>query len=192
MLSVNSIIEIVIGLFLIQALLHLLLNPHALRQEPTNERVGEVVENRGTRAMGIFAVVLVVVSFVLTSPIGDDSLQFLALVTTLLSAGFLMLAFMVEVYGGLNDFLFKLQEDSLTYAGLLLFSGLYLIVASIQSLESLSFVILAFVIISWVFWFYYKVDYLFIIQRREWSAIHADRLEYVRNALANFLNKLPI
>lgn len=101
MLSAEVILYGLVGVFIFQLICHALINPQSLYRAPTSDRTDEMVENRGSRAMGIFAVVLVVVNFII-SPSSSSSIvpsESTALVTTLFSAGFLMIAFILEVYG---------------------------------------------------------------------------------------------
>lgn len=173
-----------ISLFTLQAVANIVVNPYALIQEPTSPNADEMVAQRGSRAIGIFAVVLVVVNFILDPTSDIINPQSIALVTTLISAGFLMVAFSLEVIGGLNVFLFKVQEDSLTYAGLLLFTGLYFVLDEVDAPSILTILVLAFLILSWSIWIIYKFDYIVNIQSMEWEAIDYSRCQATRQAIA--------
>lgn len=169
-----------IGVFIGQAIFHLMINPYSWFQEP-QPRAQEIVERRGYQAIGIFAVVLLVITFILSPPMNESRLSDLALTTTLVSAGFLMLAFIIDLYAGVNVFLFKLQEDSLSFAGLLLFSGLFFVIISVEVDQILAYVILLFVIIAWLVWLYYKIEYIFKIQRMEWDYIGKSRIQFLKD-----------
>lgn len=80
-------------------------------------------------------------------------------------------------------FLFKLQEDSLNYAGLFLFTGLYSLVDSVTDLQILSTVLLSFTVISWLIWIHYKKVYLWSVQRSEWDAMDSSRRDYLKDKI---------
>ncbi|MFC6616177.1 hypothetical protein ACFQAS_14820 [Halopenitus salinus] len=151
-----------------------------------------MVAQRGSRAIGIFAVVLVVVNFIIDPTSEIINVESLALVTTLISAGFLMLAFVLEVIGGLNVFLFKIQEDSLTYAGLLLFTGLYFVLRGVDAPPLLTILVLVFIILSWTVWIVYKIDYLLNIQQMEWDAVDDSRYNVGKRVLNRHKVKITI
>lgn len=97
-----------------------------------------------------------------------------------------MLAFILELQGGLNTLYFKIQEDSLSYAGLLLFTGLYFVVDSVETPKTFTGLILVFLIISWGMWFSYKYKYL-RVQKMEWDATKNDsKVRYVLKKLNPF------
>lgn len=125
-------------------------NPTIIRNQPTADRIEEVVETRSSRAMGLFAIVLVVITFILNQSKDMSSPEelTLALTTTLLAAGFLILVFVSETHGIINKFWHRLQEDALYYSGLLLFTGLYFIVRSIEVSNVLKYTVSSFIVLA--------------------------------------------
>lgn len=123
------VVVTVLILFIIDILAIIVAKPTILTNSPSAENSMEIVDQSAGRALAIFALVLVVVQFSLDG----DSLAYyetLSLTTLVLAAGFLIISFMLELVTDLRTIFFRIQLNALRYSGLLLFSGLFLILYS--------------------------------------------------------------
>lgn len=168
--SVACLSSLVLGVFILNLLLKLLANPASLITSPTSEKAMEVVDKSSTRSIAIFSIVLVVIQFSLpNSP--DTPLshwQSLAISILTLSAGFLTVSFILELWGSVINYFFNLQITALRYAGLLLFSGLYFLLEAKNISGTSPSILGIFVLLAWVLWIIHELDYILKAEREEW------------------------
>lgn len=144
---------VVVVAFLLPLLLQILVNPSALREEPSNKRKSEIIENRKSWSVGIFAIDIVIANFILTSNQPLEQSEILALASIVLSAVFLMLAYEMEGFAGLTRVFFRAQEYSLEFGGFLLFLSLFFLMKALSPLPEFPWIIgggIAIILGTWV------------------------------------------
>lgn len=150
--------------------------------------MGFVDQNSG-RAIAIFAIVLVIIQFLL----GDSEIgyyELLTLNTLVICSGFLMLTFSLELFGAIRSDFFNLQATSLRYSGLVLFLGLFFMLLSTPLPTSISYIFGIFVGFVWFLWLIHELIYIFSIQREEWSAVDKTRRVWFRDATESHLKSI--
>lgn len=188
MISIRTIYLILLGVFVCVPLFQILINPASSTESPSSEDSMSVVDRTASESIALFAIVLVVIQFILEdTEIGDY--QELTIGVLTLCAGFLMLTFILELFGVVKVILFHLQITALRYSGLLLFSGLYVLLLSYQLDPLIQRLFGVFVLISWITWIIHEINYL-RIQQREWDSRDIDRSMWVRKAIKNKLSML--
>lgn len=189
MVSVAIFSGIVLSLFILDHLLQIWANPASLTETPTADDSIDVVDQSATNSIGIFAIVLVVIQFTMDEfPLKYYGL--LALSALSLSSGFLILTFMLELFGSLRVFLHRLQITSLRYAGLLLFLGLYLLLISMPIPAEIYQLLGIFVVLAWIMWIVHELDYIFITQRREWRDNDQSKSEWMEDQISYIYNRI--
>lgn len=178
MLSISKIYIVAILGFALIPVLQFIINPNSISEPPTSSKSMDIVDRTSAQSIALFALVLVIIQFILD---GGEITQYQALTIGVLSlcAGFLMLTFILELFGGMWVIVFHLHITSLRYSGLLLFSGLYFLLLSYQ-LDSIIYIVLGgFVLLSWATWVIHELHYLMITQRREWNETNQHRKEWL-------------
>jgi len=158
-----------IGIFLAVPILQYMINPGSLSQHPTADDSMSVVAQTAAQSIAIFAIVLVIIQFILDSG-SIDGYRLLAINVLVLSASFLMVTFTMEMIADIKVLFFHLQLTAVRYSGLLLFLGLYFFLLSTDAPDVISNVFGAFVLITWLAWFIHEINYLFIRQSIEIEA----------------------
>jgi len=182
MVSIGEIYLILLVIFVSVPALQILINPASISEPPPSEDSMDVVDRKSSESMALFAIVLVIIQFVLE---GDQTGYYQEITIGVLTfcSGVLMLPFILELFGDVRIVLFHLQITALRYSGLLLFSGLFFLLQSYQLNPVIQIVFAFFVLISWGAWIYHELRYLFILQRREWDSNESDRYEWFRKFL---------
>lgn len=187
MISIGLVYLILLGAFISVPAGQILINPASTTEAPSSEDSMSVVDRTASESVALFAIVLVVIQFILE----DNQMgyyQELTIGVLTVCAGFLMLTFILELFSGIRVVLFHLQITALRYSGLLLFSGLFFLLQSYQLNPQIQLLFGVFVLLSWVTWIVHELNYLFRIQRREWDNRDIDRGEWFRKAIRK---KLP-
>jgi hypothetical protein len=164
------VLIILLLIFIADFILKIIVNPASLLNEPTSDSTIEIVDKTSTRSIAIFSIVLVVIQFSLPSTAGV-SLSYwesLSVGVLTLSAGFLTISFIMELWGSVLIFAFNLQITSLRYAGLLLFLGMCFLLQSYSIPETTTTIFALFVVLSWILWIMNEIDYL-STQKDEWD-----------------------
>lgn len=174
------------SLFFLSQILKLYMNPASIINSPDSDGAIEDVDKFSTRSIAIFSIVLVVINFTLSSS-PDQELGYWGILTVnvlTLSASFLILSFVLEMWGAVKNYLFNLQITALRYAGLLLFMGLYFLLRTEDMNSSYSFIFSVFVIIAWIMWIIHELDYIFNLEKKEWENSSFDsRSECIKKAM---------
>ncbi|MFC6952233.1 hypothetical protein [Halorubellus litoreus] len=154
-----------------------LINPATLTEPPTSNEIASAVDQFAGRALSILAVVLVVLQFTLD---GSDITHFeeLTLIALTVSAGLLMVTFILELVGAIRILFFRLQLSALRYAGLLLFLSIVLVLKAKSVPEIMPFSLSVFVGLSWIIWILHELHYIFKTQREEWDSIDMKRCDW--------------
>lgn len=158
------------------------MNPTRLSNIPTTSDSMDYIDQNSGRAIAIFAIVLVVIQFVLEDPpIGVY--EMMSLNVLVICSGFLMLTFALELFGAVRTELFNLQATSIRYSGLLLFLGLFFLLLSTPLPDIAIHIFGGFVALVWLLWFLHELIYIFSIQRDEWAAVGKTRKRWVCEAI---------
>lgn len=183
MISLSNFSLALIGLFLLDHVLILLMNPASLTDSPTSKDSMKVVDQSAGRSIAIFALVLVVIQFALDGT-NLTHYEILSLATLTMAAGFLMITFVLELFADLKILLFRVQLTSLRYSGLLLFFGLFLLLKSKPIPDILPNTFGAFVAVSWLIWIIHESHYIFSTQKDDWRAKETTRSEWFKDKLS--------
>lgn len=192
-LGVLLLLSFSLGIFIISQALKLYINPASLINSPSSENAMENVDKSSTRSIAIFSIVLVIIQFTLPNT-ANLELRFWGVLTVsvlTLSASFLMISFVLEIWGSRKNYLFNLQQSALRYAGLLLFVGLYFLLTS-EGISGLNTAVFAFFLLgSWTLWILHEIDYIFNIERKEWMKNNYDsKYRCLKTAAAGFKKKM--
>lgn len=191
MISIGEIYLILLTGFLFVPIAQVLINPASSTEPPSSEDSMSVVDRTASESIALFAIVLVIIQFILE---GDEIgyYQEITIGVLALCAGFLMLTFILELFSDIRVVLFHLQITALRYSGLLLFSGLYFLLSSYNLDTVIQYLFGSFVLLSWLTWIFHELKYLFGIQLREWNSRDLDRNEWfceaIRQRLPSLLN----
>lgn len=179
----------VLVLFIIDILAIAVMNPAVLVDSPSAENSMETIDQNAGRALAIFALVLVVIQLSLD---GDTLTYYenLSLITLVLSAGFLIVAFVLELIADFKIILFRIQITSLRYSGILLFSGLTLILYSKNIPGIVPTLFGIFVSTTWIIWIIHELHYIFITQRKDWNMRKIRRRDYFCNIISSSCEKI--
>lgn len=177
---INSVFLISTGMvvFFLVPFLQIIINPASLSQYPTADDSMSVVAQTAARSVAIFALVLVIIQFILNNGT-IDGYQLLAISVLVLCSCFLMMAFIMELIGDIRVLFFHLQLTALRYSGLLLFLGLYFLLRSTDIPNIISAFFGVFVSIAWLAWIIHELHYLLIKQPEEWEREDMDKIEYL-------------
>lgn len=178
----------IILIFIIDHFLILLVNPASISEAPTSRDSMEMVHQFAGRSIGIFAIVLVVIEFTMERP-PLNHFQKLTLAALTISAGFLMVTFILELFGSMKILFFRLQLTSLRYSGLLLFTGLYLLLESKEIPIILTSTLFYFTCLSWIAWIIHELHYIFQTQRKEWNRKNIGRCPWVKMNTRRWVSK---
>lgn len=192
-LGVLLLLSFSLGIFIISQTLKLYINPASLINSPSSENAMENVDKSSTRSIAIFSIVLVIIQFTLPNT-ADLELGFWGVLTVsvlTLSASFLMISFVLEIWGSRKNYLFNLQQSALRYAGLLLFVGLYFLLTA-EGISGLNTAVFAFFLLgSWTLWILHEIDYIFNIERKEWIKNNYDsKYRCLKIAASGFKKKM--
>lgn len=168
-----------VGLFVTIQVLKLFVNPNNLVQPPNSDDSMDVVDRWMAQSVGLFAIVLVIIQFVLSeTQIGE--METLAVTALIVSAMFLMAGFILELYAGWRMFAFNLQLSSIRYAGLMLFTGLWFLLLD-QSIPSGVTEVFKYGLFTiWVVWGIHELHYILIIGRRNWRSHKITRRTWLK------------
>lgn len=177
MVSIGVIYLILLGIFISVPFIQVLINPASISEAPSSDNSMSVIDRTASESIALFAIVLVVIQFILE---GNEMgfYQELTIGVLTLCAGFLMLTFILELFSDVRVVLFHLQITALRYSGLLLFSGLLFLLQSYQLDPLIQRLFGGFVLISWIAWVFHELKYLFSIQLREWNSRDIGRGEW--------------
>jgi len=182
MISIGEVYLVLLGIFIFVPVVQILINPASISEAPSSKDSMSVVDRTASESIALFAIVLVIIQFVLE----DTEMgyyQELTIGILSLCAGFLMLTFILELFSDVRVVLFHLQITALRYSGLLLFSGLLFLLQSYQLNPTIQYLFAGFVLISWIAWIFHELKYLFRIQRREWNNRDMERGEWFHKAI---------
>ena len=179
-----------IVIFLAVPIFQFTINPASLSQYPTAEDSMSVVAQTAAQSIAIFAIVLVIIQFILDNG-AIDGYRLLAINVLVLSTSFLMVTFIMELIADIKVLFFHLQLTALRYSGLLLFLGLYFLLLSTDTPDIIPAVFGAFVSITWLAWFIHEAHYLFVKQSQEWEGEDMTKVEYLCEYKTKVLEKLP-
>lgn len=174
--------------FIIQSI-KLVVNPAQVTHSPTDNDTMDIVDRMAGQAIALFALILVIIQFVIES--GDLSdYEILSAAVMVIAAIFVMLAFATRVIAGLRMVFFNFQLTAVRYAGLVLFLGMYFILRSRPFPEIITKIFGLFLTITWLTWVLHEIHFIISTERDEWSHIDMGRGEWVREVLANLYQKL--
>lgn len=178
----------IIVLFAIMQILKLCFNPLNLVRPPEIEDAMGVVDRWMAQSVGLFAIVLVIIQFLLTEgPIGE--MEAFAITALVVSAIFLMAGFVLELYAGLRMFIFNLQLSSIRYAGLVLFTGLWFLLLDQSTPDGVTKVFGYGLLIVWVVWGIHELHYILITERRNWRTKDMCRRAWIKSVVLSLLNR---
>lgn len=187
MLSAFQLGLILIILFLLDHIFIALVNPATLTESPSTDDSMDLINQFVGRAIAIFAIVLLIIQFILDNSSITYYEEFTLFILTM-SGGFLMLTFILELFSDFRIILFRLQLNSLRYSGLLLFLGLFFLLKSNDISEFIEIIFLFFLAISWLIWLIHEIHYIYKTQRKEWNNKNKSR----RKWLIEYIHKLKI
>lgn len=177
-----------VGLFAIIQILKLCFNPRNLVRTPEIENAMGVVDRWMAQSVGLFAIVLVIIQFVLTGgQIGE--MEEFAITALVISAIFLMAGFVLELYAGWRMFAFNLQLSSIRYAGLVLFTGLWFLLLAQSTPGRITEVFGFGLLIVWIVWGVHELHYILIIERRNWRVQDMRRRTWIKSKLLSLLSR---
>ncbi|WP_152420726.1 hypothetical protein [Haloferax sulfurifontis] len=182
MTSLGLIYLALLGIFIFVPAGQILINPASTTEAPSAEDSMSVVDRTASESVALFAIVLVVIKFILE----DNQIgyyQELTIGVLTVCAGFLMLTFILELFSDIRVVIFHLQITALRYSGLLLFSGLFFLLQSYQLNPQIQLLFGVFVLLSWVTWLVHELYYLFRIQSRDWNNRDINRGDWFRKAI---------
>lgn len=142
----------------------------------------DVVDRFASRSVGLFAVVLVIIQFILESG-SIEGYKLLAINALVLSGGFLMFTFILELWADIKILLFHLQLTSLRYSGLLLFLGLYYLLLANDLPQVMNGIFLIFLLVSWLAWILHELHYLLRTQLKNWRSREISRKDWIVAAI---------
>ncbi|UBF21537.1 hypothetical protein HJTV-2_gp57 [Haloarcula virus HJTV-2] len=190
MISIGGVYLVLLGIFIFVPTVQILINPVSISEAPSSKDSMSVVDRTASESIALFAIVLVIIQFVLE----DTELSYYQELTVgilTLCAGFLMLTFILELFSDVRVVLFHLQITALRYSGLLLFSGLFFLLQSYQLNPTIQYLFAGFVLISWGAWIFHELKYLFRIQLREWNSRGLERGNWFRKVIRQKVPFVP-
>jgi len=189
MISIGHVYFILLNVFMFVPTGQILINPASTTEAPSSEDSMSVVDRTASESVALFAIVLVVIQFILENN-QMGYYQELTIGFLTVCAGFLMLTFILELFSDIRVVLFHLQITALRYSGLLLFSGLFFLLQSYKLNSQIQLLFGVFVLLSWSTWIIHELNYLLRIQRREWNNRNIDRGEWFLKAIRKRLSFL--
>lgn len=187
MVSIRSLYILLSVVFLFVPVAQVVVNPASITDPPTSENSISVVDRSASQSVALFAIVLVVIQFILEDG-RAGYYQELTIGVLAVCAGFLMVVFIMELFGDIRIVLFHLQITALRYSGLLLFSGLFFLLKSYELNPQIQLLLGLFVGLSWLTWIIHEAHYLFKSQRDDWNDLEADRINYIREEFEEWIS----
>lgn len=188
MLDPLHLSEFIIVLFVLIPFIQLIINPASISQSPTANDSMNVVAQTAAQSVAIFAIVLVIIQFILDNgPI--QGYELLSINVLVLSACFLMLTFIMELFGDIKVLFFHLQLTALRYSGLLLFLGLFFLLLSNDLPDIIPALFGIFVAIAWSAWLVHEIHYLFFKQEEEWGSEDKTKGEWLSEQIESIRTK---
>lgn len=158
------------------------INPASIFEDPKLDDAMAVVDRFAAQSLALFAIVLVVIQFIISNPKmmnpANDVVGILVL-----SSGFLMITFVLEMFAGVRSLIFHTQITALRYSGLLLFTALYKMMESYTQSRLEIEILAIFVVMSWMIWGFHEAHYLSNRQYCKWKAREANRLDWLKKKL---------